>query len=59
MSSVRNADVPMSEQIRLIKRDLCFISWLADYGYEAEDKQEALIKIIENAAYKHQNIDIQ
>ena len=30
-----------------IKRDLDYIRWLVNYGYEADDKQKALMNIIE------------
>ena len=44
LKKIRNA---IKKQLSYIKRDLDYIRWLADYGYEADDKQKALIEIIE------------
>ena len=44
LKKIRNA---IKKQLSYIKRDLDYIRWLADYGYEADDKQKALIDIIE------------
>ena len=44
LKKIRNA---IKKQLSYIKRDLDYIRWFADYGYEADDKQKALIEIIE------------
>ena len=44
LKKIRNA---IKKQLSYIKRDIDYIRWLSDYGYEADDKQKALIEIIE------------
>ena len=44
LKKIRNV---IKKQLSYIKRDHDYIRWLADYGYEADDKQKALIEIIE------------
>jgi NADH:ubiquinone oxidoreductase subunit E len=44
LKKIRNA---IKKQLSYIKRDLDYIRCLADYGYEADDKQKALIEVIE------------
>ena len=44
LKKIRNA---IKKQLSYVKRDIDFIRWLADYGYEADDKQKALVEVIE------------